>query len=180
MATKPPPDHQPPATRADRAPRRPQLRFPGRPTYIGRPLRLAYLHLVAEVDEAMSRQYAETTPAINRAMLVLDREGTRLTDLADRLQMTKQSAGELVDRMEEAGFVERRPDPTDGRAKLVCFTPKGWDAIVAGFDVTRQLHERWTALLGRKKTEQLVRLLDELTQRLDDDAAHGAAGAAGG
>ena len=40
--------------------------------------------------------------------------------------MTKQSMSELVDQVERTGLIEKRPDPSDGRAKLVCFTPNGF------------------------------------------------------
>ncbi len=55
----------------------------------------------------------------------LDLGGTRLTLIAARAQMTKQSMLELVDKAEALGFVERRPDPDDRRAKIVAFTPGG-------------------------------------------------------
>ncbi|MGE3644419.1 MAG: MarR family winged helix-turn-helix transcriptional regulator [Beijerinckiaceae bacterium] len=55
----------------------------------------------------------------------LEFDGTRLTVLAARANMTKQGMQELVDRAEQAGFVERRPDPVDGRAKVIAFSDKG-------------------------------------------------------
>ena len=55
----------------------------------------------------------------------LEFDGTRLTELAARASMTKQGMQELVDRAEKAGFIERRPDPDDRRAKFVVFSDKG-------------------------------------------------------
>lgn len=55
----------------------------------------------------------------------LDLGGTRLTEIAVRARMTKQAMLELVDKCEAHGFVERLPDPGDGRAKIVAFTPAG-------------------------------------------------------
>lgn len=55
----------------------------------------------------------------------LDETGNRLTELAARAAMTKSSMRELVQQVEHAGLVERRPDPRDGRAKLIMFTPTG-------------------------------------------------------
>jgi len=55
----------------------------------------------------------------------LDLGGTRLTEIASRARMTKQGMAELVDKAEELGFVARQPDPGDGRAKIVVFTPAG-------------------------------------------------------
>ncbi len=67
--------------------------------------------------------------AVTEAQLALfqnlDLYGTRLTTLSARAGMTKQAMLELVDRAEARGFVERRPDPDDGRAKAVVFTPAG-------------------------------------------------------
>ncbi len=55
----------------------------------------------------------------------LDAEGTRLTDLAARAGVTKQAMGQLVDQCEALGIVTRRVDPSDRRARLVLFTPRG-------------------------------------------------------
>jgi DNA-binding MarR family transcriptional regulator len=55
----------------------------------------------------------------------LDLEGTRLTELAMRAEMSKQSIGEIVDQCTAMGLVERIPDKSDRRAKIVAFTPRG-------------------------------------------------------
>ncbi len=55
----------------------------------------------------------------------LDLKGSRLSDLARRADMTKQAMGDLVDQCEAWGLVERRPDPTDGRARIIVFTDTG-------------------------------------------------------
>ena len=55
----------------------------------------------------------------------IDAGGTRLTTLAARAGMTHQSMGEVVDALRERGYLERRPDPSDGRARLVCLTDEG-------------------------------------------------------
>ena len=56
----------------------------------------------------------------------LDRDGTRLTELATRGGMTKQAMGELVDQCAGIGLVERTMDPADKRARIVKFTPRGF------------------------------------------------------
>src|SRR5512141_2412477 len=55
----------------------------------------------------------------------IDWHGTRLRDLAARANMTPPAMAELVDELQAAGYLERRPDPRDGRAKLVRPTRKG-------------------------------------------------------
>src|SRR3712207_4666682 len=55
----------------------------------------------------------------------IEPEGSRLTSLAERSGLTKQAVGEAVDDLQRLGYVERVPDPSDGRAKLVRLTEKG-------------------------------------------------------
>src|SRR5438270_7665150 len=64
-------------------------------------------------------------------------DGSRLTDLAERAQITKQSMGYLVDYLEQRGYLERRPDPSDRRAALVCLTDRGWAQINAALAIIR-------------------------------------------
>src|SRR5258708_11106294 len=56
-------------------------------------------------------------------------DGSRLTDLADQAQLSKQSAGVLVDQLERLGYVRRVPDPTDGRARLIVIEQRGRRAV---------------------------------------------------
>jgi DNA-binding MarR family transcriptional regulator len=51
-------------------------------------------------------------------------DGSRVSDLAEQARVTKQSAAALVEQLEKAEYVERVPDPTDGRARLVRLTPR--------------------------------------------------------
>ncbi len=52
-------------------------------------------------------------------------DGSRLTDLAARANMTKQAMGKLVEQCEAWGLVTRLPDARDARAKRIVFTPVG-------------------------------------------------------
>ena len=70
----------------------------------------------------------------------IDLEGTRLTELARRLGISKQAVGQLVDELEEMGGLERVPDPVDGRAKLVRFRRrKGRLVLFEGLEVLGKL-----------------------------------------
>ena len=72
---------------------------------------------------------------VNEALLALFRnlelDGSRLTDVATAALMTKQSMRELVDRAERLGYVERGPDPSDGRAKTIRFNSAGLTMLEA-------------------------------------------------
>jgi DNA-binding MarR family transcriptional regulator len=97
-------------------------------------------------------------------MQFLDNAGSRVSDLAGRSQMTKQSMAELVAHLERHGYVERVPDPSDRRAKLVRPTPKGLELhAIAGAFIT-ELEDQWGRRLGRAKMNQLKRLLADLNE----------------
>jgi DNA-binding MarR family transcriptional regulator len=145
---------------------RPSRRFPDAPDFVGRLLREAFAQLIAEMNEALQAEWPESTPATARVMTMLDREGVRVVDLAARLQLTKQSASELVATLERSGLVERRPDPTDGRAKLVVPTAEGERAMRVGFDIAQRVHRRWTDLVGEEEMATLMRSLGVLVEAL--------------
>ncbi len=70
----------------------------------------------------------DLTIAQSRLLQRLNPAGMRLTDLAEQARVTKQTAGALVDQLERAGYVVRRPDPSDARARLVTLSDTGLQA----------------------------------------------------
>ncbi len=74
-------------------------------------------------------------------------DGSRLTDLATQARMTRPAMAELVDDLERLGMVERRADPTDGRAKLICLTEEGWNAMRTGHAIIAQLEADYEHLM---------------------------------
>jgi DNA-binding MarR family transcriptional regulator len=88
-------------------------------------------------------------------------EGTRSGDIAASLGVSKQAVSQLVSELEEMEVVERVPDPTDGRAKLVRFTPKGREGALEGLVVMAEIEREISAALG---TEEVRSLRDALTR----------------
>ena len=80
--------------------------------------------------------------------------------------MTPQAMGELVDELEALGYVERRPDPTDRRAKLIMLTDRGKACIAAGISTINGIEDRITEILGERGHKHLRSLLGKL---LDTD-----------
>jgi DNA-binding MarR family transcriptional regulator len=74
--------------------------------------------------------------------------GSRLTDLAEASGFTKQAVGEAVTELEKLGYVERLPDPTDGRAKIIKLTDWGLDAVVKGRRLFAEIEAEWAQQLG--------------------------------
>lgn len=109
----------------------------------------------------------DLTPSQARVLSRIGPDGTRLVDLAAQARVTKQTAGHLVDQLERAGYVERRPDPSDGRARLVTLTERALALVpVAGAEVERALAE-WQAHLGERRMQQLTEALTMLRELTD-------------
>ena len=94
-------------------------------------------------------------------------DGSRLTELARRANMTPQSMAELVDELVDLGYVVRRPDPGDGRAKLIVLTRRGRGAVAAGRRTIEGIEERVTDVLGEHGHHELRRLLSKLLDATD-------------
>jgi DNA-binding MarR family transcriptional regulator len=87
-------------------------------------------------------------PAHTKLLPHIDFDGVRLTELARRLGVTKQAVGQMVGDLETLGVVELLPDPSDGRAKLVRYTPAGLEAMRSGLRVLAELEAELTAAVG--------------------------------
>lgn len=94
-------------------------------------------------------------------------DGSRLTELARKANMTPQSMGELVDELVQLGYVVRRRDPADGRAKLIVLTDRGRDAVAAGRETVEGIEEQVTQILGERGHGELRALLSKLLDATD-------------
>jgi DNA-binding MarR family transcriptional regulator len=112
------------------------------------------------------RGHPEIRPPHGNVMQFLDDDGTRVSVLAARAQMTKQSMAELVAHLERLGYVERVPDPSDRRAKLVRATSRGRQLYAIAREVVAEIEAQWTRRLGKAKMRQLRELLEELNAGL--------------
>ncbi|HYB30018.1 MAG TPA: MarR family winged helix-turn-helix transcriptional regulator [Solirubrobacteraceae bacterium] len=98
----------------------------------------------------------------------IDPEGTRLTDLAERAFMTKQSVGEVVSDLEQRGYAERVPDPSDGRAKIIRLTERGQAARELGRELIDEIEQEWAERFGAERVAALREALEAITAgRLD-------------
>lgn len=88
--------------------------------------------------------------------------GLRLTEIAERGNMTKQSAGEIVDDLVMLGYVQRVPDPDDRRAKLIRLTERGTAAQTFGFRLLAEIEERWGERYGAERVADLRAMLEEI------------------
>ncbi len=93
--------------------------------------------------------------------------GSRLGELAQAAQVSKQTVGSVVDQLERAGYVRRVPDPTDARARLVLVTDLGRELVELALPVVREIERAWEAHLGAARTRELRSTLEALREITD-------------
>ena len=124
----------------------------------------AFRAMDQEIEASLrDRGIDEVSPSQVRTMLLIDRTGTRLSELAGRAQTTKQRMMQVVDELAEDGFVRRTPDPGDGRAKIVKLTAKGLRQRAEARRVLQSVEARAKRRLGGRRYEGLRGALTELT-----------------
>ena len=92
----------------------------------------------------------------------LPADGLRISELAARLRLTLQRTGQLVNELEEVGYLERVVDPTDGRARRVIYARRGKKLVRDIEEITQEITGRFSEALGRARFESLCTLLAEL------------------
>jgi DNA-binding MarR family transcriptional regulator len=89
-------------------------------------------------------------------------EGSRLTELAHRAGLTRPAMVELVDDLERLGFVERRPDPADRRAKLICLTTRGRHVTRTSHEIIAELEAEYAGVIGAERFEAMCDAIQAL------------------
>jgi DNA-binding MarR family transcriptional regulator len=126
-------------------------------------LRIPFQALVDELHKRLAEEgYSDIRPAHTIIFALLGPEGMRLSELTARAQTTKQVMNYLVNAVESNGYVERVPDPTDGRAKIVRLTERGLQASRAGRDVIFSIEKEWAEIFGEQEMGELRSLLERL------------------
>ena len=119
--------------------------------------------LFAEFRTELERsEYGDIRPTHGCVFRFVQDKGLRLTDIAERAKLTKQSVGEIVDDLVERGYAKRIPDPDDRRAKLICLTERGEAAQAHGRKLFAKVEKRWAERYGAERIAALRELLQEI------------------
>jgi DNA-binding MarR family transcriptional regulator len=130
---------------------------------LGALLRLPYQRLSRLVyGELAQSGFADIRPAHGAVFQNISPDGSRVTEMAERARMTKQSMGYLVDALTERGYVTLKPDPTDGRANLVCLTARGESFVSAAMALSAQIEADAASDIGAEEMARLRSLLQQL------------------
>lgn len=120
--------------------------------------------LYAELRES---GFEDIRPAFSAVLRNLGPGSSRVSELAARAGMTKQSMSYLVEQMQGCGLVTVTPDAQDRRANTVQLTARGEKAVLTGIVLSKSYEERLAGLLGERKIAQLRSILEELAAKLE-------------
>jgi DNA-binding MarR family transcriptional regulator len=85
----------------------------------------------------------------------IEDQGIRSIDLANKLNVTKQAANQMVKEIQKQGYLNRQPDPDDKRAQLITLTDQGWKAWLVGLNAMKRMEAQIETSLGIDKIEQM-------------------------
>jgi len=136
---------------------------------LGSLLRRPYETLQVKVYAGLAaRGFGDIRPAHSSVFRYIKPEGSRVSDLAELAEMTKQSMAYLAGNLADLGYVTIVLDPTDARAKLVILTDRGrqvWEALV---ELSFDMEAHYAARIGTEKMARLRAILTELAASMTD------------
>jgi DNA-binding MarR family transcriptional regulator len=131
---------------------------------LDRLLEIALSEFAEQVSQGLAKTpYSDIRPAHECVLRNIDRDGTRLTLIADRARLTKQAVGEVASDLERRGYLVRRPDPSDGRAKIMRLTRRGRAAHQVTFSLVRDIERCWEQRVGLERIQALREALEAIT-----------------
>lgn len=128
-------------------------------------LRLLYQLYSFEIQGALrDAGFEDVNPAAANVFTFLSSKGATVSELANLSHVRKQTMAQTVEQLERSGYVERRPNPSDRRSRLIFLTPRGKRIPPVTHKAAVAVEKRWARLSGADELETLrVSLLDLLT-----------------
>ena len=114
-----------------------------------------------------ARGWTRFQPTFPRLLSQIDTEGTSISEVARRLGTSRQAMSQLARSVEQAGFIERVPHPTDGRSVVLRQTPTGRRALIDVLEVLDEIESDYAARIGPSRLGELKQLLAELLEQID-------------
>ena len=118
-------------------------------------------------ERIRSRGFEDFQPSFTGVLVHIDTEGTRVGAIASRMGVSRQAASQRLQEIETRGYIERVPDPSDGRATIARHTPAGRRLLLTAIEVMLGIEDEYEAILGRDGLNRLKRLLTRLAAEAD-------------
>ena len=139
---------------------------------LGLLLRLAYQQWTQAVESALADAgFGDIHPPHANVFTFVRPSGIPVSELSKLSHVRKQTMAQVVDELEQLGYVERRPDPNDRRSRLVFLTRRGEAVRPVTMAASRRVEARWSKLMGPADLEALRQSLQTLLALLDETPA---------
>jgi DNA-binding MarR family transcriptional regulator len=119
----------------------------------------------------LARIHAAGHPDVTTAMIALFRfagvHERRTGEIALAARLSKQATNDMLRELERLGYVERHPDPADGRSRIVRLTKRGQALKTAVWTAGREVEESWRAHFGERQWSTFNDVLDKLIAATD-------------
>jgi DNA-binding MarR family transcriptional regulator len=127
------------------------------------------LYLQSEIMNAMTLKHGHSQLRINFEpyIAIAGNKGARLSAIAEILGISRQAANQAANQIEEAGYLARTPDPSDGRAKLLTPTPRARALIKQGSLEANRLQQQTEHVVGAAELFQATTSIGRLVRSLD-------------
>lgn len=132
---------------------------------------MALLRLASEVGQSTLYErleaigYKELRSTHFRLLRYPGLDGVRPTELAQRLGTSKQAVNPLINDLERWGYLQRRPDPTDQRCRVLSLTERGRELMATIKRLHAEIEEDWEVELGRRRYQTLRRALRDIAKK---------------
>lgn len=141
------------------------------PSSLGLLLRLVHQHFTQAIDAALDEAgFGDIRPPHANVFTFVPAEGIQVSELTQRASVRKQTMTQAVEELEHLGYVERRPHPSDRRARLVFLTPRGELVRPIAMAAGRRVEARWAELATPQEIETLRSSLQALLAHLQAEA----------
>ncbi len=134
----------------------------GRQPQVGALLRLAYqVTRRYQLETLKKRGFGDLNQALLNALVYPYPDGVRPSDLAERINMTKQATNYLLGQLESLGYIERKAQKGSSR-RLVFLTHRGWQSIDLHRIAVVEIEAQWAKAIGPKRFKDFKETLEQL------------------
>ena len=112
-------------------------------------------------DQLPAENFDLTVSQLRVIKFIGKHAGCHLQDVADGLQLTPPTVSVAIKRLEESGWLERRPDPDDGRAACVYLTKRSEQAVQKAARHQIKMRQLFFGALNEAEQNSLLDLLEK-------------------
>jgi DNA-binding MarR family transcriptional regulator len=119
------------------------------------------------LERTAARGYPDIRPSHSKVFSNLGMGAVRVTELAERAQVTQQAMGKMLKELERLGYVARDVDSGDKRAKEIRLTAKGMELVGQSLEVIEEVRADYAEKIGLQELEDLESRLRDAVGKLD-------------